>query len=968
GFYNVVALVNGCTSIVSTVNVTINPVPQTPSVSSNAPVCEGSTIQLAASSNLGVSYSWTGPNGFISNQQNPTIPNSTPANGGVYSVLAIQGNCSSAVSSINVVVTNGISDPVVHDTTICQNSSATLIVLNAVQGATYTWTNTPNGNVLGLGATFVTPILVTSTTFFVQASIPGCNSSVVPVTVSVNNQSSPLVSVVTNDSILCIGESALLTASGADTYTWNPIAGLSSGTGAVVTAAPTSTTTYTVTGFMNGCSATDTIVIFVSTVSVNVSADDSSLCDTQSATLTATGADSYLWSPSTGLSSTTGSVVIANPSSTTTYTVIGTSNLGCSDSDTIVISTLTTTPILITTQDDSLCIGDVTQLIASNAVSYNWNPSAGLSSSTQNIVLASPTVTTTYTVTGFDANGCAVSGNFVLTVSNYPLISVSATDSTLCPGQSTILSASGAVAYDWFPTVGLNSSTGATVNASPVQSTTYSVSGTTDGCTSTATIMIQVQTPPTISIFANDSSICVGESATLFATGALNYVWSPATGLSSTIGSSVSASPTQTTTYTVTGTDVFGCSSSKTFILQVNQPAVLSVIASDDTLCPGQSATLTAFGGTNYTWSPANGLSSTAGSPVISTPSQSLTYTISGIDANGCQATGSIALTVLNSAAINISLSGSDTLCPMGSVTMTANGASSYTWLPASGLNTIVGTTVTANPSVTTTYTVTGSVSGCTVSATQIIVVLPAPIISVSANDSSICLGDSVTLFAQGADSYTWSPAVSLSSTTGSTVIATPTQTTTYTVSGVDAFGCTSLNQATLTIQVGTSGTIVANAMPSQICVGDTTRLSAIGSHSYTWSGTGLLATSGSIVQANPTQTTTYTVTGMDLAGCQTSATVVVTVNSVSPVSLIASDSVICLGDTVQFTAITASGGFFYFFNQGILVQSGPNPVYLTSQLAPGNSISVMYQHGSCSVYSNAISVVVNPVPSATVV
>ncbi|MCS7074235.1 MAG: hypothetical protein NZ108_07195, partial [Bacteroidia bacterium] len=110
GNYNVVAIANGCTSAVSTVSVVINSPPSTPTVSSNSPNCAGSPLNLVASSSPGASYSWTGPNGFTSNQQNPSIPNPTTAASGIYSVVAIANGCTSATSTINVIV-NQVNAP-----------------------------------------------------------------------------------------------------------------------------------------------------------------------------------------------------------------------------------------------------------------------------------------------------------------------------------------------------------------------------------------------------------------------------------------------------------------------------------------------------------------------------------------------------------------------------------------------------------------------------------------------------------------------------------------------------------------------------------------------------------------------------------------------------------------------------------------------------------------------------------------
>ena len=122
----------------------------------------------------------------------------------------------------------------------------------------------------------------------------------------------------------------------------------------------------------------------------------------------------------------------------------------------------------------------------------------------------------------------------------------------ICYGGNTSLVASGGSTYSWSPSASLSSPTGASVTASPTVTTTYSVVVTSGGCSNSATVTVSVIALPTISAGAN-VAICNGASTTLTATGGTTYSWSPTTGLGTTTGASVVASPTLTTTYTVTG-------------------------------------------------------------------------------------------------------------------------------------------------------------------------------------------------------------------------------------------------------------------------------------------------------------------------------------------------------------------------------------------------------------------------------
>ncbi|MBP8034018.1 MAG: gliding motility-associated C-terminal domain-containing protein [Bacteroidia bacterium] len=129
---------------------------------------------------------------------------------------------------------------------------------------------------------------------------------------------------------------------------------------------------------------------------------------------------------------------------------------------------------------------------------------------------------------------------------------------------------------------------------------------------------------PTISV--NSSSICSGESLTLSASGATNYIWQQSNGLSSTIGTSVIASPNVTTIYTVTGTNNNGCASNNTSTVTVMQSP--SITTSKDTICIGGSTELITIGANSYTWTPFNSLNTNNTSSVIATPSVNTIYTV----------------------------------------------------------------------------------------------------------------------------------------------------------------------------------------------------------------------------------------------------------------------------------------------------------------------------------------------------
>lgn len=170
-------------------------------------------------------------------------------------------------------------------------------------------------------------------------------------------------------------------------------------------------------------------------------------------------------------------------------------------------------------------------------------------------------------------------------------------------------------------------------------------------------------------------TVCAGTSAAITASGSTYYSWSPSAGLSSTTAASVSAAPAVTTMYTITGTDIYGCTSSTTRQITVNAIPVLTVSPSAATVCLGSSNTLSVSGGATYAWSPAVTFNNTAGSSVTISPSVNTVYTVTGQSAAGCTATTTLPATVLSIPVLS-AITGDTVLCSgsVGTLTDTTSG------------------------------------------------------------------------------------------------------------------------------------------------------------------------------------------------------------------------------------------------------------------------------------------------------
>ena len=261
--------------------------------------------------------------------------------------------------------------------------------------------------------------------------------------------------------------------------------------------------------------------------------------------------------------------------------------------------------------------------------------------------------------------------------------------------------------------------------------------------------------------------ICNGQSATLTANGATSYAWDNEVGA----GNDKVVSPATTTTYTVTGTDNNNCSNTATITVTVNQLPNIS-ISTVNPICAGQNATLTANGANSYSWN--NNLGEGNNKQV--SPATTTSYTVTGTGANGCTNTASVTVTV--NQLPSVSISAVNPICNGQSATLTANGATSYAWDNEVG----TGNNKEVSPATTTTYTVTGTDDNtCSNTATVTVTVNQLPTVSIS-EVSPICNGQSATLTASGATSYTWDNEVG----EGNGKQVSPATTTSYTVTGTD--------------------------------------------------------------------------------------------------------------------------------------------------------------------------------------
>lgn len=285
---------------------------------------------------------------------------------------------------------------------------------------------------------------------------------------------------------------------------------------------------YSVTLTLNGCSVTTNLTVDVKAAPATVSANQV-ICLGESTQLSASGGTSYKWTPASTLSDATIADPIATPTATTTYTVAISYANGCTRTKQVVVTVNPRPVITIAPAVASICKGASVQLQASGGATYAWSPATGLDDATSASPMASPEITTTYTVTATSAAGCVNTKTIVVTVKALPVANAGF-DRSICSGQ--VLTMGGTTTssgtYLWEPATGLSSATVKNPILT-IQNTTerpitqiYTLTVTSAGCVTTDQVSITVN--PAINANAGpDATICVGGDTQLNATGGVFY-------------------------------------------------------------------------------------------------------------------------------------------------------------------------------------------------------------------------------------------------------------------------------------------------------------------------------------------------------------------------------------------------------------------------------------------------------------
>ena len=636
-----------CPAVSDDMTITVNP---SPSVSAglDQTVCQGTAVTLSGSGTA-ISYTWD--NGVTDGSP------FTPGVGTVtYTVTGVDGNGCQATDQVDVTV---VPNPLVTltssdgDNINCDGDLVTFTAANAsdyeffINGFSVQGPSPAN--------TFNTSTLVNGDSVSVHGTSAGCTSAA-PQTYVFTVNSLPAVSF-SPLSDMCQNDAPYALVEGTPPGGNYSGTGISANTFTPSSVAPGSyTLTYDYTDG-NGCSNSAIQNINVLAIPIVTGTGTTSICEGQSTTISANGANTYSWDQGIG----NGQTHIVTPSTTTSYAVTGTAGNGCQNSDTVTI-TVNPLPTVTFGAIPDICADGAPYTFVEGTPAGGTYSGPGVSAGqiSQGVAgVGTHWIYYSYT----DGFGCTNIDSNTILIYNSPTVVANATDTELCVGESLTLSGSGASSYSWSNGV----SDGVPFNPT-VGTYNYVVSGIDgNGCGNTDSVEVTVHGLPTV-IAGADQTVCEGTAVSLNGSGADTYSWDN--------GASDGVSfipPVGTNIYIVTGTDANGCQNTDTTSVTVNPNPILTV-SPDLIFCLGDSIVLTASGASTYDWD--SGASSNA--TYLFFPTQSGTSTVVGYSSAGCSSSENVNYTLDDPSSVDAGID--QTICVGFTTYLSSDGGTNYVW------------------------------------------------------------------------------------------------------------------------------------------------------------------------------------------------------------------------------------------------------------------------------------------------
>jgi len=651
---------------------------------------------------------------------------------------------------------------------------------------------------------------------------------------------------------------------------------------------------------------------------------DQTICSGETATLTATTGDvtklTFKQSSTTVQENTTKTYTTGELTSTTTYTITMVDPNGCTASTTATVHVNALPTVVATATPTAICKGQSATLTATGAVTYVWDATSPVS----------PTTSTTYHVTGTDANGCENTATVTVAVNELPVITNVDKVNPKCHGDangSITITATGTDSYSID-----NGTTWQTSNVfNNLAAGTYTIKvKSVNDCETSYYTTVTLTAPATLAVtISGESAVCAGADATLSTTVTggttpYTYQWTP----NAETTADITATPATTTSYDVTVKDANNCTAINSKTVTVNALPTITISGSDY-VCNDATTTLTASGagtGGSYLWDNST-------SNAVRENLSEGTYTVIGTDANGCKNTASATITK-KSPAVTMNEDVSLTICNGNSTTLdagvaTSNGTISYEW--SNGAITASITTASLTTNTIYTVTATATIDACEVTDVQTfnVAVYNAFVAGEVSGSQAICAGSTVTAISEtpatggnGTISYQWyvdgtaitgataesyTPAATYTTVAGTYVFTRTAKDVTCMTDAVAATGSHTLTvyeNPTVSITPATGTTISSTELPTALQATVTG-----GTSTYTYAWTGDVLSANDIANPNILATATvgnhcYEVTVTDAHACKATKNVCYTIEQ----GLIIADKTASICTGASFNVVPGAG------------------------------------------------------------
>ena len=808
----------------------------------------------------------------------------TPLETTIYEVSLTENGCTDIGFSL-VEVFPAVTVEIVSDSIICGTEEVTIQANGSADGE-YTWSNGDTGE-------SITVSPVDGETFTVTISTPNAECIATDeITFSVFEGAQ-----VGEDLDICEGQEVSLELEGFyDTVAWSTGSQEES-----LTIQPDQTTTYSVTTTFNGCTGVDEVTVNVTEDLTIDLGEDMTICKGELVTLGGQVAGQYFWS--NGMNSPTISIV---PFITTTYSVTVYSG-DCEATDEITINVDEDAAFVNIITDPLICPGSSVNLVTDGSAGfYQWsNGNFGES------IIVNGQPGSTYAVTVTSSNGCTDTDEITLQSFNDNALDIGE-DKDICIGETLTLEAPG----DWDMIEWSNGSTESSINITPLNTETYSVTITQDNCQSEDEITINVGNSINLDL-GEDIFICQGESVILGDdTVSGDFDWD-----NGQTSSFIEVSPLSTTTYVAT---VNSGSCNSTDEITVHVEATNVEIIGDNLFCEGEEVTLTATGSDGtYRWS--NGVRENETTFV---PIADIVYSVTVTSDNGCTATDEFTFQSFDEGEVNL---GDDIeICSGGEATLGLSGIfDSAIWSDGS-----TGGTLQVSPTSTTTYSVTAQFGACEVTD-EITVNVVNQINLDLGSDIAICGGQEVELTGNVGGTYEWNTGF-----TGDILTVMPTETTLYTAT-VTSGSCTAVGSINVIVENLANVNIIGDEV---ICNDEEVTIQAMGSQGdYLWN-TGQTTQS---ITLRPFAGEEYSVTVTTSTGCTAADDITFSSFEDGTVSL-GQDLEICIGGEAT---LSLDGNF-----DNIEWSTNSNAPTITVSPTETTNYSVTANKGNCTI-SDVITV-----------